>query len=138
MAMDIVKLYISLVSEFFTLSYGNFPQNSHSLSIAHYLLKILGDIQETISELNGMEISQDNSLKGLLDSVRCRFIDVLVNSWLRGTHYYSVIVASFIHIPRCPNLLFDGGLVIELSRTLHHPSPCSNGDFPETARYCSI
>lgn len=63
----------------------HFPQNSHSLSTAHYLLKILADIQETISELDGMEISQDNGLNNFLESIRWRFIDVLINSWLQGT-----------------------------------------------------
>jgi len=92
MAIDIVKFYISLISEFFTLSDvtnntrpPHLPQNSHSLSTAHYLFKILADIQETISELRGMEISQDNGMKSLLDSIRYKFIDVLANSWLQGT-----------------------------------------------------
>jgi hypothetical protein len=146
MAMGIVKLYISLVSEFFALSDVanntpplHLPQNSHSLSTAYYLLKILADIQEIVSELRGMEISEDNGLKSFLDSVRCRFIDVLANSWLQGTSLlYTIIVASIIRILRCSNLLFDGGLVTKPRRTLHYPSPCPNGEFPERAHNRSI
>ena len=96
MALDIVKLYISLISEFFKLSdvavmggtYNSnprlIPKNTHSPCTAYYLLKISADIQETVNELNGLEISQDNVLKGFLESVRWRFEDILVESWLRG------------------------------------------------------
>ncbi|PPQ75995.1 hypothetical protein CVT26_005947, partial [Gymnopilus dilepis] len=83
MALDIVKLYISLISEFFKLSdvavmtslggsYNStpplIPKNTHSACNAYYLLKILSDIQDTVNELNGLEISQDNGLKNLLES----------------------------------------------------------------------
>ncbi|KDR72595.1 hypothetical protein GALMADRAFT_252744 [Galerina marginata CBS 339.88] len=98
MALDIVKLYISLISEFFKLSDvavmtslgGSYnttppliPKNTHSACNAHYLLKISADIQETVNELNGLEISQDSGLKGLLESVKWRFEDILIDSWLR-------------------------------------------------------
>ena len=100
MALDIVKLYISLISDFFKLSDMAvmaspssdpstpplLPVDSHSLSIAHYLLKLLSELQESVSELNGMEISSEvsSSLKNLLESARWRFTDVLVSAWLRG------------------------------------------------------
>ncbi|KAJ3517910.1 hypothetical protein NLJ89_g205 [Agrocybe chaxingu] len=77
MALDIVKLYISLISEFFKLSdmavmnapgANNtppplLPKDSHSISTAYYLSKILADIQETVNDINGLEISQDTGLK---------------------------------------------------------------------------
>jgi len=100
MALDIVKLYISLISEFFKLSDVAvvtppsldastpplLPTDSHSLATAHYLLRILGELQESVSELNGMEISNEasSSLKSLLESAKWRFTDVLVNAWMRG------------------------------------------------------
>ena len=63
-----------------------FPTNSHSLSTAHYLMKILGELQECISELNGLEIASEvsSSLKGLLESTRWKFMEILVDAWLRG------------------------------------------------------
>ncbi|KAF9068906.1 exocyst complex component Sec5-domain-containing protein [Rhodocollybia butyracea] len=107
MALEIVQLYISLLSQFFNLSdmavmaspnasYSSnappttFPQNSTSLSTAHYLLKILGEIQDCVNELNAMEISGDvsTSLKGLLDSAKWRFEDVLVSAWLRDANNF--------------------------------------------------
>jgi exocyst complex component 2 len=102
MALDIVKLYISLMSEFFTLSdmavspssnsttMGRFPANSHSLATAHHLMKIMGEIQETVNELNSMEISNEASvnLKSLLESVKWKFDDVLINTWIRGKPAY--------------------------------------------------
>ncbi len=97
MALDIIKLYISLISEFFTLSdmavmsspggTNNvlpplLPANSSSLSTAHYLMKVLGEIQDTVNEVNAMEISTEAtvSLKSFLETARWRFEDILVNA----------------------------------------------------------
>ncbi|KAG6888464.1 hypothetical protein C0992_008432 [Termitomyces sp. T32_za158] len=99
MALDVVKYYISLISGFFTLSDmavmshnlnnplpSNLPQDSHSLSTAHYLMKVLGELQETVNDLDGLEISSEvpSLLKNFLDSAKWRFLDVLVGAWLRG------------------------------------------------------
>nr|GAT42751.1 predicted protein [Mycena chlorophos] len=107
MALDIVKLYISLLSQFFQLSdmavmrspsemgpssNQNLPNNSNSLCTSHYLMKILGEVQETVNELNGMEISNDvtSGVKSLLESAKWRFEDLLVTDWLRDANimYY--------------------------------------------------
>lgn len=106
MAQDVVKLYISLISEFFRLSdvavmtsvggsydpasFPLIPKNTHSPCTAHYLIKIHADIQDTVNELNGLEISQDNGLKSFLESVKWRFEDILIDGWLRGV---------YIHLP---------------------------------------
>ncbi|KAF5336401.1 hypothetical protein D9611_006533 [Ephemerocybe angulata] len=108
MALDIVKLYISLVSQFFNLSDmavmasgsggssaapAHLPKTSHSLSTAHYLLKILAELQDTVNEINGMDISNEVSslLKSLLESARWRFEDILISNWLRDA-------AIFYHV----------------------------------------
>ncbi|KAJ7136006.1 exocyst complex component Sec5-domain-containing protein [Mycena epipterygia] len=103
MALDIVKLYISLISQFFTLSDmavmsspggskapPSLPTNSNSLCTAHYLMKILGEIQETVNELNAMEISNEaaSGLKSLLESAKWRFEDLLITSWLRDANVF--------------------------------------------------
>ena len=100
MAFDIVKLYISLLSEFFMFSDVAvksppgvpvptpplLPKDSNSLTTAHHLVKILGEIQECVNEINAMEISNDvgSSLKGMLESARWKFEDMLIHAWLRG------------------------------------------------------
>ncbi|TFK20519.1 hypothetical protein FA15DRAFT_673418 [Coprinopsis marcescibilis] len=113
MALDIVKLYISLISQFFNLSdmavmssssgFNNtppshLPTNSHSLSNSYYLLKILSEIQDTVTEINSMEISNEVSslLKSLLESARWRAEDILINSWLRDA-------ATFYHVESWAN-----------------------------------
>lgn len=60
------------------------------MSTAYYLLKMLNDIQDTVNELNLMEISNETSasLKNLLESVKWRFEDVLVAAWLRGESFF--------------------------------------------------
>jgi exocyst complex component 2 len=73
MALDGVRLYISLISEFFLLSDITvmqpaganknlppiIPTNVHSISTAHCLMKLWGQIHENVNELNGMEISRN-------------------------------------------------------------------------------
>lgn len=105
MALDIIKLYISLLSEFFTLSdlvimksAGNdnaatprlIPKNSNSMTTAHYLLRILGEAQDTVTELNSMEISSEGTsgLKSLMESTRWRFEDLLIQAWLRDANVF--------------------------------------------------
>ncbi|KAF8189835.1 exocyst complex component Sec5-domain-containing protein [Mycena galopus ATCC 62051] len=102
MALDIIRLYISLVSQFFKLSDmavmtsgsnstpPELPTNSNSLCTAHYLMKILGEVQETVNELNAMEISDaaSSGLKSLLESAKWRFEDLLITAWLRDANLF--------------------------------------------------
>ncbi|KAK7036624.1 Exocyst complex component S5 [Paramarasmius palmivorus] len=104
MALDIVKLYVTLISEFFTLSDMAVmaspnashssaplaPVNATSFTTAHYLMKILGEIQECVNELNSMEISNEvsSSLRGLLESAKWRFEDILVTVWMRDANLF--------------------------------------------------
>ncbi|PPR03648.1 hypothetical protein CVT24_007762 [Panaeolus cyanescens] len=100
MAFDIVKLYISLISQIFKLSdvavmssANNqnsaaptcIPNNSHSLCTAHYLQKILHEVQDCVNDVIAMDISTEiaNGLKSLIESIRWRFVDVLTKAWLR-------------------------------------------------------
>lgn len=98
MALDIVKLYISLISQFFklsdvavmTLPNGSstspplLPENTHSLCTAYHLVRILAEVNDTVTELNGMDISQDTGVKSLLESLKWRFEDILTQAWQRG------------------------------------------------------
>jgi exocyst complex component 2 len=101
MALDIVKLYITLLSEFFKLSDvtvmvsqgpnssvspSHIPSHSNSFVTAHFLMKILGEVQDSVNEVNGMEISGEaaSGLRSLLESTRWRFEDILNHAWLRG------------------------------------------------------
>ncbi|CDO75740.1 hypothetical protein BN946_scf184921.g16 [Trametes cinnabarina] len=102
MALDIIKLYISLLSEFFlisdmaVMSPGRnttpplFPKDSNSLTTAHHLIKILGEIQDSVNDVTGMDISSEASsiLKNLLESARWKFTDLLVNAWLRDANIF--------------------------------------------------
>lgn len=104
MAIDIVKLFITLISEFFKLSDVShmannnnrdnitpslLPTHSNSFTTVQFLMKILGEIQDGVNEVNGMEISGEvtSGLRSLLESVRWRFEDVLTHAWLRGKYH---------------------------------------------------
>ncbi|KAG6916419.1 hypothetical protein DXG01_006823 [Tephrocybe rancida] len=108
MALDVVKLYISLISEFFTLSdmavmspnmnnpsSSNLPSDSHSLSTAYYLMKILGELQDTVNDVNALEISPEvtSLLKSLLESAKWKFEDLLVGAWLRDANLFYYLEA---------------------------------------------
>ncbi len=99
MALEIVKLYISLVAEFFHISEQGtrpsrkntppaafVPIGSNSLSAGHYLTKILSEIAECVHDVGVIEISSEASfeLSNLLSAARWRFEDVLCELWLRG------------------------------------------------------
>ncbi|KAI0765335.1 exocyst complex component Sec5-domain-containing protein [Fomes fomentarius] len=102
MALDIIKLYIALLSEFFmfsdmaVMSPGRntapplFPNSSNSLTMAHHLMKILGEIQDSVNDVTGMEIHGEatSSLKLLLESARWKFEDLLVTAWLRDANVF--------------------------------------------------
>jgi exocyst complex component 2 len=111
MALDVVKFYVSLLSEFFVFSdmavtapsptEGSsaplLPDDSNSLTTAFYLMKILTEIQDNVNEINSMEISSETgtSLKGLLDSARWGFEDVLIHAWIRGTFTWVSLIRTF-------------------------------------------
>ena len=135
MALDIVKLYLSQISEFFKLSDvaimssdtrspvqpPYFPQNSHSICTAHYLQKILTDLQETVNDLNSLDIGQDIGLTSLLESVRWKFVDFLVHSWLRGLCLWHLInfKCNQKWSLRCRDVLWPGNLGVEARRAFH-------------------
>jgi exocyst complex component 2 len=97
MALDIIKLYISLLSEFFilndvlsnsstTTSPQHLPSHSNSLTTGHWLTKILGEVQDCVTEISALDLGEGDLVKGLVESVRWRFEDILVRSWMRGTY----------------------------------------------------
>ncbi|KAG2066032.1 hypothetical protein BDR04DRAFT_1082425 [Suillus decipiens] len=98
MALDIIKLYINLISEFFILSDvlsnsstsnspEHFPSHSNSLTTAHWLIKTLNEVQDCVTEIGALELGEGGLVKGLMESARWRFDDVLVRSWLRDANY---------------------------------------------------
>jgi exocyst complex component 2 len=44
------------------------PGDSNTLTTAHYLMKILTEIQDNVNEINSMEISSESSLDDLLET----------------------------------------------------------------------
>jgi hypothetical protein len=135
MALDIIKLYVSLLSEFFVFSdmavmtppvEGSsaqfLPDDSNSFTTAHYLMKILTEIQDNVNEINSMEISGEmsSSLKGLLESARWGFEDVLTHAWVRGM--FARVAVSSLLIPnlRRAYILLLGNLDALFIGTLHN------------------
>jgi exocyst complex component 2 len=112
MATDIVKLYVSLLSEFFTLSDmavitspggGSaaveppfLPPGTNSLTTSFYLARILQEITECINDVGATEMSSEAGagLKELLETSRWKFEDALGYTWLRGIVLPSLIMEA--------------------------------------------
>ncbi len=99
MVLDIVKSYILLVSEFFNLSDvtlmasattsilpQHIPADSTSFAAAHFLQRILGELQDCVNDVCALDVSSDigSSLRSLMESAKWRFDDILINYWLQG------------------------------------------------------
>lgn len=100
MVLDIVRSYIALLSEFFSLSDmaassasaknsglpSFLPTGSDTLTTSHHLIRILGEITDCINEIQGMDVSADttSSLRLLLETVTWKFEETLCATWLRG------------------------------------------------------
>lgn len=142
MALDVLRLYMSLLSEFFLFSDMAvatppsdvtdttpplLPKDSNALATVHHLMKILGEIQDSVNDINGMEISSEasSSLKGLLESARWKFEDVLTQAWLRGETSMHVRVphATQLEPDRRQRLLLSGELGRFNSRSTYYYLP---------------
>lgn len=109
MALDIVRQYISLISEHFKLSdmavstmtpsaSGQMPSSflspgANSVSTAHWLQLILKEIVECSREIGEMEIGGDaaSMLKELIDGARWTFGDALCMLWLRDSKIFHTL-----------------------------------------------
>lgn len=99
MALDILNLYISLLSSFFSLSdlaaassssTGTLPPfvppNSNSLTTGLFVNRLLTEMVECVMEIGGNEISKEggDGLKALVESARWRFEEALCETWAKG------------------------------------------------------
>jgi exocyst complex component 2 len=114
MTQDIVTSYVTLLSQFFTLSSSTHtsqaastsgdastsdapgipdfvPASSNMPTICHWLLKILNEITECANEVGALELAGEASasLKELVASARWRFEEATCAAWVRGRSYVS-------------------------------------------------
>lgn len=108
MALEIVKLYNSLLSQFFKLSDPAIAESTPRKDINHQLPsfvpagtsvitacyfaeKLVEDISDCAGELAGHEVVNDsgNGMKGLVESMKWKMKEVIGAVWARGMlHYY--------------------------------------------------
>lgn len=105
MALEIVKLYISLISDFFALSDmavvvpvaspanpinlpAFIPPGSNSLVTSYYLGKLLAEIMDCVNDITAIELSDEANieLKNLVESSKWKFEDSFCAVWLRGRY----------------------------------------------------
>lgn len=132
MTDDIVSLYVSLLSQFFSLSSSTHspapapgagtdpnaavtlptfvPACSNAPTICHWLLKILGELTECVNEVASLELAGDTSasLKELVASMRWRFEETTCAAWVRGVIFCGTLAFGSFAEPcfyRCQGLL---------------------------------
>lgn len=108
MALEIVKLYNSLLSQFFKLSdpaiaestprkdsnhqLPSFvPAGTSVITACYFAEKLVEDISDCAGELAGHEVVNDsgNGMKGLVESMKWKMKEVIGAVWARGMlHYY--------------------------------------------------
>ncbi|GAA5834893.1 hypothetical protein JCM11251_002055 [Rhodosporidiobolus azoricus] len=117
MTQDIVTLYVSLLSSFFTLSSSTHspviphhnpsanpsedlnatppmppfvPPISASTTNCHWLLKVLNELMECVSEMGALEMAGEatQSLKELVASMRWRFEEAICSGWVRDAKVF--------------------------------------------------
>lgn len=104
MALDIIKTYSGILSQYFTLSDFALaeaaskkdveevevppfiPAGTTVLAACFYAEKIVEEVSECAADLGAVEISSEagTTLRGLLDSLRWRFEEVIAATWARG------------------------------------------------------
>ena len=101
MASEIIKLYTSSLSSFFTLSDAALadarkdkeptippfvPAGATVFCSAHYAETLLDELAECVAELNVVDIGGEaaNGLKGLVENMRWRMLEVVTASWAKG------------------------------------------------------
>ena len=104
MGVEIIKLYVSLLSQFFTLSDVAIaesairkdgaappippfvPEGTNALVACHFGEKLVEEIVETVSDLMHVELGNEAgaSLKGMVESLRWRMMEVIAAAWARG------------------------------------------------------
>lgn len=72
------------------------PAPSTSIATAHWLISILGEIQECVNETIPLDISADpqSGVINLMETVRWRFEEALTSVWLRGVSEVIVIYVT--------------------------------------------
>lgn len=156
MALEIVKLYISLLSQFFLFSHMfvstppmdgpdttpvNLPKNSNSLTTAYHLMKTLGEIQDAVNDISALDISKEasSSLKGLLDSARWKFVEIFIKAWLRGKFgVHRCMHGCIYRFFRFKYLLLSGDVDRVDAGSLHNRLPLSHARLPKALLYICI
>jgi exocyst complex component 2 len=115
MTQDIINLYVSLLSSFFSLSSSSssnsttspsmnaptdlsstppmppfVPPISNATTNGHYVLKILNEVQDCVNELGALELTGEatQSLRELISAIKWRFEEVICSGWVRDAKIF--------------------------------------------------
>ncbi|WWC72387.1 uncharacterized protein I206_106349 [Kwoniella pini CBS 10737] len=116
MGLEIIKMYIKDLSQFFTLSdisafssksstesegEGNIPPfvpfGTSVITACHFAEKLVEEINECANELLGADIGSEvkSGLATFLDSLRWRFVEVICSTWARDSKLLHQLDDSF-------------------------------------------
>lgn len=116
MTQDIITLYVTLLSQFFSLSSSTHsppsattgfggavdndappplpafvPPGTNTTTMGHWLLKTLNELTECVSDMSALELAGEasGSLKELVASTRWRFEEAICAGWVRGAFCFA-------------------------------------------------
>jgi exocyst complex component 2 len=123
MTLDIITLYITLISQFFTLSSSTHspsvplhpsedqdpiiplppfvPVDSNTATMGLWLVKTLNELTECVTEMGTLELPEEASggLKEMVASTRWRFEEAVCAAWVRGTLHPTLFMADIDETP---------------------------------------
>ena len=146
MALEVIKLYISLLSTFFTFSDPSIPPKASEevpsfvppgttvLAACHFAEKLVEDVNEGIGELMGVDIGQEagNGLRNMLDSLKWRMQEVISVLWARGTFPLLTTFDESGANVRFKEPTFLGRLAIDPQPKRDNPIPRTNERIPSS------
>lgn len=119
MALEIIKLYISSLSSFFTLSDAAMaetktqtsrkdneglaippfvPVGTSVLCAAHFSTQLLEELADCVGELHVGDIGGEatNGLKAVLENMRWRMVEVVTATWAKGEQSIGLITLPLL------------------------------------------
>lgn len=104
MTRNIVNLYASLISDYFSLNEREMPvqrnpdgseiavmppflpPNASSIHVSEYLTRIIGDLAHCVNDISAIHLAGEafSDLVDLMEKARWKFIEIICKCWERG------------------------------------------------------
>ncbi|CDH55023.1 exocyst complex component sec5 [Lichtheimia corymbifera JMRC:FSU:9682] len=127
MSRNIVDLYASLISDYFSLNEpslpvqqnadgtetvimpGFLPVNASSIHVSEYLTRIISDLAHCVNDISAIHLAGEafSGLTGLMEKARWKFVEVICKCWERDAKSFYLLEEWILdpELPQCTGLL---------------------------------